>query len=551
MPENHSLYAGRWVAKVRGRIVAQGGTPEEALRASQQARYKEKPEIVYMSHSFLLHPLIENIKNILPAGQELYLVGGAVRDMFLNRISPDLDFALPSSGISFARKTANELKADFLVLDEERDTARVIVTQEDGSRTFLDFSSYRSGGTLEADLRARDFTINAIAYDMHSDSILDPLDGAKDIRAKVIRACSPASISDDPVRILRAVRQAAGFGFQIDKSTRAQLKEGAVGLARISPERVRDEIFKILQGPKPDASMRALEMLGVLPHIMPELTAMKGVEQSPPHVFDVWTHTLSALASLEDILSSLRIGYNAEQTNDMLTGLLTLRLGRYREQFADHFSKALNADRSVRSLIFFATLYHDVCKPQTKTIDENGRIRFFNHDVKGAEVAAERGRSFNLSNDEIERLQAIIMNHMRIHFFATRLEGEKQTPSRKAIYRFFRDSGRTGIDLILLALADVRATQSTHLTQDTWIAYLDVARLLLENYWEHPEEVVAPPRLLDGNELMKELELKPGPLIGQLLEMIREDQAAGKIENKEQALVFAREQLAKGFNGEI
>lgn len=531
--------------------MAQGGTPEEALRASQQARYKEKPEIVYMSHSFLLHPLIENIKNILPAGQELYLVGGAVRDMFLNRISPDLDFALPSSGISFARKTANELKADFLVLDEERDTARVIVTQEDGSRTFLDFSSYRSGGTLEADLRARDFTINAIAYDMHSDSILDPLDGAKDIRAKVIRACSPASISDDPVRILRAVRQAAGFGFQIDKSTRAQLKEGAVGLARISPERVRDEIFKILQGPKPDASMRALEMLGVLPHIMPELTAMKGVEQSPPHVFDVWTHTLSALASLEDILSSLRIGYNAEQTNDMLTGLLTLRLGRYREQFADHFSKALNADRSVRSLIFFATLYHDVCKPQTKTIDENGRIRFFNHDVKGAEVAAERGRSFNLSNDEIERLQAIIMNHMRIHFFATRLEGEKQTPSRKAIYRFFRDSGRTGIDLILLALADVRATQSTHLTQDTWIAYLDVARLLLENYWEHPEEVVAPPRLLDGNELMKELELKPGPLIGQLLEMIREDQAAGKIENKEQALVFAREQLAKGFNGEI
>ena len=139
---------------------------------------------------------------------------------------------------------------------------------------------------------------------------------------------------------------------------------------------------------------------------------------------------------------------------------------------------------------------------------------------------------------------------MRIHSFATRLEGDKQTPSRKAIYRFFRDSGEAGIDLILLALADVRATYATNLTQETWVAYLNIARILLENYWERPEEVVAPPRLLDGHDLMKELNIDAGPLIGQLLETIRENQAAGKIENKEQALTFAREEVAKGFTGE-
>lgn len=551
MQENHSSYAGRWVAKVRGRIVAQGGTPEQALRASQQTRHKEKPEIVYMPHSLSFHPLLEIIKNILPADQELYLVGGAVRDMLLNRISPDLDFALPSNGISFARKVANELKADFLPLDEDRDTGRVVVTQEDGSRIFLDFAAYRDGATLEADLRARDFTINALAFDLHADSILDPLDGAKDLRAKVVRACSPTSITDDPVRILRAIRMAAAFGFQIEKSTRAQLKEAAGELTRISPERLRDEIFKILQGPKPDASMRALEMLGTLPFLMPELVKLKDVEQSPPHVYDVWSHTLAVLASLEDILGSMRIGYTAEQTKDMLTGLLTLRLGRYREQFADHFTKSLNADRSIRSLLFFAALYHDVCKPNTKTIDENGRIRFFDHDMQGAEVAAERGRAYNLSNDEIDRLRTIIKQHMRIHSFATRLEADKQTPSRKAIYRFFRDSGEAGIDLVLLALADVRATHATNLTQETWVAYLDVARILLENYWERPEEIVAPPRLLDGHELMKELNMIPGLKVGQLLELIRENQAAGKIENKEQALIFAREELAKGIPGEV
>ena len=549
MQENHSSYAGRWVAKVRGRIVAQGGTPEQALRASQQTRHKEKPEIVYMPHSFSFHPLLESIKNILPADQELYLVGGAVRDMLLNRISPDLDFALPSNGIAFARKVSNELKADFLPLDEERDTGRVVVTQEDGSRIFLDFAAYR-GEDLEADLRARDFTINALAFDMHTEAILDPLDGSTDLRAKVIRACSPLSITDDPVRILRAIRMAAAFGFQIEKSTRAQLKESASALTRVSPERLRDEIFKILQGPKPDASMRALEMLGTLPYLMPELVELKGVEQSLPHVYDVWSHTLSVLACLEDILSAMRIGYTAEQTKDMLTGLLTLRLGRYREQVAEHFAKSLNVDRTMRSLLFFAALYHDVSKPDTKTVEENGRIRFFDHDIQGAEVAAERGHAFNLSNDEIHRLHTIIKHHMRIHSFATRLEGDKQTPSRKAIYRFFRDSGEAGIDLILLALADVRATYATNLTQETWVAYLDIARILLENYWERPEEVVAPPRLLDGHDLMKELNIDAGPLIGQLLEAIRENQAAGKIENKEQALTFAREEVAKGFTGE-
>jgi hypothetical protein len=248
---------------------------------------------------------------------------------------------------------------------------------------------------------------------------------------------------------------------------------------------------------------------------------------------------------LDQVISALRIGYDAEKTNDMFTGLLGLRLGRYREQIAKHFAEPLNMDRPHRSVLFFAALYHDVCKPDTKTIDENGRIRFFDHDVKGADVVAKRARSFNLSNDEVERLGIIIRHHMRFHNLASRLEGGKKTPSRKAIYRFFRDSDKAGIDLILLALADVRGTRANELTIETWTAYLDVARILLENYWEKPEEIVAPPRLLDGNDLIRELELKPGPLIGQLLEAIRENQAAGKIESREQALAFAREESKK------
>src|SRR5687768_3485777 len=213
-----SPYAGRWVARVRGKIIAQGGTPEQALHAAQKSRHKEKPEILFMPVPLSISPLVDKVHAILPE-QEIYLVGGAVRDMLLNRVSHDLDFALPSNGIALARRVANALNADFMSLDQERDTGRVIVTESDGTRTFLDFATYR-GKDLEEDLRARDFTINAIAFDLRTQTLLDPLNGASDLRLKLIRACSGTSLSDDPVRILRAVRLAAAFEFKIEAETR-------------------------------------------------------------------------------------------------------------------------------------------------------------------------------------------------------------------------------------------------------------------------------------------------------------------------------------------
>ena len=536
-----SPYAGRWVARVRGKIVAQGGTPEQALQAAKKIRHKERPEIIYVALPYSYSPLVDKVRDILP-NQEIYLVGGAVRDMMLNRLSNDLDFALPSNGISSARRVANALKADFMTLDDERDTGRVIVIESENTRTFLDFATYR-GASLEEDLRARDFTINAIAYDVRANTILDPLNGTSDLRTKIIRGCSPDSITEDPVRLLRAVRQAAAFNFKIDLATRKSMKKAAPLLPTISSERKRDELFKILGGPKPDASMRALQLLGVFPHLLPELSAMKGVEQSSHHVYDVWEHTLKVLGHLEKILATLESDGTSQEENDHYNDLLAQHLGTYRKNFALHFAKSLNADRSVRAALFFAALYHDVAKPSTKSIDETGRIRFFDHDVKGAEVASKRGHAFNLSNDEVERVKKIIKNHMRFHFFTNQLEDKKQEPSRKAIYRFFRDAGEAGIDLVLLGLADLRGTRGHTLSREAWDAALQAAQILLTNYWETPETTVAPPRLLDGNDLMRELSLEPGRIVGQLLEEIREGQATGNIETKEQAIDFARDQL--------
>ncbi len=539
--ESRTAFAGRWVARIRGRIVAQGGTPEQALHAAQTSRHKEKPEIIFMPLDFSTSPLLDKVRDALP-GQEIYLVGGAVRDMLLNRLSHDLDFALPVGGIASARRVARALDADFMILDEERDTGRVIVIEPDNSRTYLDFATYRSGTNLDDDLRARDFTINAIAYDLKTRTILDPLDGASDLQAKLIRACSPSSFTDDPIRILRAVRQAAAFDFKIDLDTRKAMKDAAHLLPNVSAERQRDELFKILEGIRPADSVRALEMLGVFPHILPELTAMKGVEQSLPHIYNVWEHTLKVLAHLEKILAALE---TQSGLGDPFLEMLLTRISKYRDKFTAHFAESLNTDRSVRAVLFFAALYHDVEKPATKSVDESGRIRFFDHDVKGAQVASKRGHAFNLSNDEIQRGKKIIFNHMRFHFFTSQWEAKQQAPTRKSIYRFFRDAGEAGVDLVLLGLADLRGTRDHTQTKENWKAALDIAEILLENFWEKREETVAPPRLLDGHELMKELNLESGRIIGQLLEAIREGQAVGEITTREQAFDFAREEMKK------
>jgi len=541
-PENWSAYAGRWVAVLRGRIVAQAVTREKALLAARLLRPKEVPQLIYMPDSLPIFysPLLQTVRAAWPAETPLHLVGGAIRDSLLGRVSHDLDFAVSSGALNLARSLANRLSAAYFPLDVENDTARVILTHPDGQRDSLDFAGYR-GTDLQADLRDRDFTVNAIALDVFSGEAIDPLGGARDLREKIIRACSPTSLQDDPVRILRAVRQAATFGFSIETETRQQMKAAVPGLKNISAERLRDELFKTLEGPGPDGAIRALDLLGVLPYLLPELPALKGVTQSPPHVHDVWTHTLAVLRHLEGILALLDPRYDEEKSNaDLFNALLVLRLGRYRAQLGEHFAAPLNPERSLRALLFFAALYHDIEKPANRTVEENGRIRFFGHDEKGAQTSLRRAMALRLSNDEMDRLKAIVRHHMRPHHFSSRQQSEGINPTPRAIYRYFRETGAAGVDILLLSLADLRATYDHTLTQETWSAALDSVRVLLEAWYEKPAEVIHPPQLLNGDDLMAEFKLSPSREIGQILEAVRENQAAGRILTRADALLFAR-----------
>ena len=536
-------YAGRWVARLRGRVIAQGGTPGQARRAAQ-SRYKEKPEIVFMPTNFQLAfpPILDSICAALPGGLTVYLVGGAIRDALLGRHIRDLDFVLEREAIKTARQVANRLKADFYILDPERDTGRVILTNADGTRTLMDFAAFR-GPDLEADIVGRDFTLNAIAFNLVDKTIHDPLGGAMDLKEKRLRACSPSTFTDDPVRILRGIRLAANFGFHILPETRKAMKEAVGLLGNISAERMRDELFRILGGAQPAACLRALDLLGALDQFLPELSALKGADQTAPHVHNVWEHTLATVGYLDSVFAALAPDYNPDKASDMLNGLMVLRIGRYRQQIGRIFDAPLTADRSLRSLLFRAALYHDVAKPQTKKADEEGQVRFWEHDQQGAEVMAGRARLLVMSNDETTRLETVVRNHMRILFHTNRLVREGKPPSRRAVYRFFRDTGPAGVDICLLALADMRATYEQTLPPETWAAALEVVRLMLENWFEKPAESIAPPVLVNGDDLMRELKLQPGKMIGEILEAIREAQAMGEISTQDQALEMARENL--------
>lgn len=551
MPSGHhdraddAPYAGRWVARLQGRVVAHGGTPEEALRAAQADRHKERPEVSFVGPDYRAEfpPLVDEVSK-LAGDEQVFLVGGAVRDALLRRPSHDFDFSVRNNAIGLARRVAAALNADFYVLDQSFGAARVIASGPAGERDVLDFTSYR-GADIQADLAARDLTINAMALDLKNGTILDPVGGSSDLRSRSVRMCSRGAMEDDPIRVLRAVRLAAALDFKIDPGTRRAMRDAASSLPKITPERQRDELFKILDSPRPEASLRAMGVLGVFPYLLPELCGLKGIEQAPPHVYDVWDHTLSAIRHLDEILLLLASEPGAEARGGLLAGLLTLKLGRYRAQIAAHFSRRLNPDRSLRGLLFFGALYHDVSKPSSRSVDAEGNIHFIGHERNSAAIAAERSRHFNLSNEEVSRIETIVGNHLRFFFLAREMETNAQLPSRKAIYHFFRDGADASVDLILLGLADLRGTRGHTLTEKSWSAYIDVARILLENYWEKPQETVAPSRLVDGLEVMRAYGLEQGPLVGEVLNAIREAQAAGEVTTRQEALDFGRHWLSE------
>ncbi len=470
-----------------------------------------------------------------------WLVGGPLRDALLGRPIHDFDLAVERDAIGCARATAALLRVPMYVLDAERGAARVVAAGSDGSRVFLDFAGLRAPA-IEADLELRDFTINAMAIDLaQPEALIDPFGGRRDLAARHLRAVTGRSLIDDPIRLLRAVRLSIGLAFAIEPGTREQIRASARLIGNVSAERARDELAQIVAAPGLYRHLPLLDELGLLVESMPELAALRGEAQSPPHHWDVFEHTLRALDLLEILLGrAAGIESHAGATQavptapDLAWADIDRALGPAQAALREHCEKTLSDDRPAWLALKWAAIFHDVGKPATRSVDADGRIRNFGHEDAGAAMIDSRMRALRFSTLEVERAAAIVRHHMRPHQLMD------SGVSRRAAYRFFRDTGEAGVDVLLLSLADHLATHGPDLDPDRWARRLELTRALLHEYFHRREETVNPPALITGHDVMDLLGAPPGRRVGRVLEAVREAQAAGEVRTREEALALAR-----------
>jgi len=481
--------------------------------------------------------LLKCIRQLITPGVPVYLVGGAVRDQLMGLESHDLDFAVKEGAIQLGRKVADVSSGAFFILDADRGIARVLVNG-DGENYTLDFTNFR-GNTLEADLKHRDFTVNALAQNLDdSQKVIDPLKGQSDIESKIIRACSHTSFIDDPIRILRAVRFSFQLGFTIDPATEKLLRPAVKSLMDSSIERQCDELFHILDGPKPDLAMGILNNYGIFPHLLPELVPLIHYPQSIHHAHDAWEHTLSVLNYCGQILDFILINKEMEIKNSFLQSAAK-ELQPFQLQLKKYFNEQMNPARSPRSIFMFAALYHDVGKPSTQTEDGEA-IRFINHEIVGAEMTAIRARALALSNDEVRFIESVICNHMSIH----QLVKVDNLDFRKAAYGYFLAAGKAGVADCLFSLSDLLSTYEERMEKARWNAGTHMCVRLLDAWFNHYSEYVKPPVLINGDELQSRFKLTPGPRIGRLLAKLEEAQAVGIVKSREEAQDFIQSVLS-------
>lgn len=464
---------------------------------------------------------------------ESYLVGGYLRDILMGRDSSDIDIAVATDALQIARNIVQTMNGTYVPLDKENQIARIILFQNNEQYT-IDLSTLRNN--IEEDLYQRDFTINAMATDLSElntegsiTHIIDPFGGQKDLRNKLIRVVSETSLQSDPIRMLRAVRLAAELDFTIDSQTKSLISSQCQSLTKTAGERVHAELCHLMRLPQTYHWLRVMDNLGLMGVIIAELNEAKGIEQPIEHLWDVFDHSIETVKAVEYILYRDETIYE----NDVL-----IRFVPWSQELKLYFEQQVSGNLQRRDLMKIVALLHDIAKPHTKSPTENGRAHFFGHASKGAETSKQILTRLRFSNREIKRVQQIISLHMRVG----QMNQPGEMPTRRAIYRYFRDAGDVAIDTLFFNLADHLAARGPQLDITKWQEHTHLIEYVLTES-QQEEKAIKPPKLIDGHDVIRKFELKPGPCIGKLLEQVREMQATGEITTTEEALAVVQKAL--------
>lgn len=453
------------------------------------------------------------------AGRPAWLVGGAVRDRLLDRPTRDFDIVVEADAEGAAAALSRAAHGPRFSLSEAFGAWRVL---DPGGAWQVDLAPL-AGASIDEDLKRRDFTVNALAQPLAGGELLDPTGGTEDLAARRLRMVSASALAADPLRSLRLARFGCELGFTAESATAAEAAANAPRLAYVAAERVFAELRAIIRAPAMLEGLRLMDEVGATGAVLPELVALRGVEQSDYHHLDVHAHTLAVLEALLKLESDP-------------AAVLGAHAPAVAEQLAEPLADELTRGEALR----LGALLHDIAKPVTRAVAPSGRVTFFGHDERGAELARAIMRRLRASSSLAEYVAALTRHHLRLGFLV-----HERPLGRRAIHRYLRACSPVEVEVTVLSVADRLATRGRN-SDPAIAAHLELAGELLGEAlrWRADAPHRAP--LVRGDELAASLGIAPGPGLGSLLDEIEEARFAGEIESAEQAVAHARAVLAAG-----
>lgn len=442
---------------------------------------------------------------VLKEINEGYLVGGSIRDLFTKHcVFCDRDISIKGAE-NFARKIANKWDGTFIELDNENKIYRVVLPDK---INFLDISELQEN-TIEEDLKRRDFTINAIAYDLANNEFIDVTGGLKDLKNKVLRHIDDKNFEDDPLRILRAFRFYAVTGFKMTIELENALKKYLPLALNPAKERINYEIMKLFGGDFASGALLKMDEFGLLEKIFPCVIEMKKVPPNTHHHLDLFHHVVETVRQIEILYNKIS-GFEKEHLD-------AIDFGGFPR--INHLK--------------LAGFLHDIGKFSTWTIEESGRHRFIKHDDVGSKMVVPLLRDLKFSKKQIEYISCMIKNHIYPSNVIV-----APSLNDKVMMRYVRKMGDNVIDNIILAKADRLSARGVDITEEIVNTNISGLDKLLDFYLSKKDSLAPLPKLIDGREIMEILNIKPSPKLGEIINAINEAQLNGDITTHEEAVNY-------------
>ena len=441
---------------------------------------------------------------------EIYLVGGCVRDFLLGKTSTDRDLiVIDEDARTFSRKVADFFGGKFIPLDEENKIYRVVLPDK---INFLDITNPIES-SLNCDIKRRDLTINSIAVNIRTLEIPEVCEvGVEDLQNKILRENTEENFTDDPLRLLRVFRFHATLGFDVADSLLEIVSKHRQLISIPAKERVEYELMKLFSGKYCTESLILMDKTKLLEEIFPIVKELKQIPPNQHHHLDLFNHCI-------ETVKQVQILYEKSSA-----------------EVQDHLNRVDFGGFSRLAHLKLACFLHDIGKPSTWTIEEDTkRHRFIKHDSVGEKLSVPLLKKLCFSNKQIDYISYIIKKHM----YPTAVVSAPEV-NEKIMMRYLRKSEENAIDNILIAQADRLSAQGPEITQEIVTENINALNNLMNFCLEAKKNIKPLPKLLDGNEIMEILDIKPSPFLGKLLNELKEAQLSGDITTKEEAINFIK-----------